>query len=187
MKVGEYKVVDDYFPQWMIDQVSNYMTKVPVRWDNTPRKDSFNECRFMGNMLLIKDEWQLKDVTNSWFLQYLIESIKNDICKEYNITHCLRCLHNGQFPLDSMNAINHRDSDNDNYLSAIYMGHGKSGDTILCDTDGNDVERISFKEGRLVIFNAYQLHRGEAPTEGYRCTWGLVFPLFDPTILIPRP
>ena len=78
MKVGEFKVIDDYFPQWMIDQVSNYMTRVPVRWDNTPRKDSFNECRFMGNMLLIKDEWQLKDISNSWFLQYLIESIKND-------------------------------------------------------------------------------------------------------------
>ena len=80
-----------------------------------------------------------------------------------------------------MNAINHRDSDNDNYLSVIYMGHGESGDTILCDDDGNDVERISFKEGRLVIFNAYQLHRGEAPKTAYRCSWGLVFPLFDPT------
>ena len=58
MKVGEFRVIDDYFPQWMIDQVSNYMTRVPVRWDNTPRKDSFNECRFLGNMILIWDEWQ---------------------------------------------------------------------------------------------------------------------------------
>ena len=186
MKLGQYKVIDDYFPPWMIDKVSNYMAFVPVRWDNTPYGD-YNQSRFMGNMLIEEDKWQLKDIPNSWFLQYLIESIKHDICKEYNITHTLRCLHNGQFPMEIMNAVNHTDADDDNYLSVIYMGHGKSGDTVLCDEDGNDVERISFKEGRMVIFNSHQLHRGEAPTEGYRCTWGLVFPLFDPTILIPRP
>jgi len=186
MKLGQYKVIDDYFPPWMIDKVSNYMAYVPVRWDNTPYGD-YNQSRFMGNMLIEEDKWQLKDIPNSWFLQYLIESIKHDICKEYNITHTLRCLHNGQFPMEIMNAVNHTDADDDNYLSVIYMGHGKSGDTVLCDEDGNDVERISFKEGRLVIFNSHQLHRGEAPKEGYRCSWGLVFPLFDPTILIPRP
>ena len=181
MKLGEYKVIDDYFPRWLIHNASNYMANVPCKWDNTPRKDSFSECRFMGNMLLIKDTWMLKDLPESWFLQYLIESIKEDICKEYNITNTLRCLHNGQFPLDFMSGINHRDSDNKNYLSVIYMGHGASGDTVIVDENNNDVERISFKEGRMVIFNAHQLHRGEAPKQGYRCTWGLVFPLFDPT------
>tara|TARA_B100000902_G_C26822530_1_gene674685 strand:- start:43 stop:630 length:588 start_codon:yes stop_codon:yes gene_type:complete len=181
MKVGEFKVVDDYFPKWLIHNVSNYIAMIPVRWDNSPYRDTFSKCRFMGNMLMEKDEWQLKDVPNSWFLQYLIESIKLDICKEYNITNTLRCLHNGQFPMEIMNAVNHTDADNDKYLSVIYMGHGASGDTVLCDNDGNDVERVSFKEGRMVIFNSHQLHRGEAPTEGYRCTWGLVFPLFDPT------
>jgi hypothetical protein len=25
------------------------------------------------------------------------------------------------------------------------------------------------------------MHRGEAPETGYRCSWGLVFPTFDPT------
>ena len=182
MKVGKYKVIDDYFPQWMIDKVSDYMTRVPVKYDNTPRKDSFNECRYMGNMLLTRNKWNSKALPQSWFLEYLINVIKEDICKEYNITDTLRCLHNGQFPLESMNAINHRDSDDDRYITVIYMGHGKSGDTILCDNDGNDLHRITFKEGRLVIFNSYQLHRGEKPNEGYRCTWGLVFPLFNPNI-----
>ena len=62
MKVGKYKVIDDYFPQWMIDKVSDYMTRVPVKYDNTPRKDSFNECRFMGNMLLTRNQWNSKDL-----------------------------------------------------------------------------------------------------------------------------
>jgi len=181
MKVGEYKVIDDYFPRWIINKASIDLALVPVRWDNTPTIDTYSDCRFLGNMILIKDEWQLKDLEPLWFLSFIIDAIENDICKELGITHCLRCLHNGQFPLESMNAVNHRDADTDNYLSVIYMGHGASGDTVLCDKDGNDVKRISFKEGRMVIFNSYQLHRGEAPKEGYRCSWGLVFPLFNPT------
>ena len=59
------------------------------------------------------------------------------------------------------------------------MGHGNSGDTVILDKD-NKEHRVSFKEGRMVIFNAKTLHRGEAPTSGYRASWGLVFPLFDP-------
>ena len=61
------------------------------------------------------------------------------------------------------------------------MGYGNSGDTVIVDDDNNDIKKISFKEGRLVLFNSNTLHRGEAPIEGYRCSWGLVFPTFDPT------
>jgi len=178
MKVGEYKVIDDYFPRWLIQKASNYIGLMPVRWDNSPKKDTFKTCRFLGNMILEKDTWQLKDVPPSWFLSYLIDSIKEDICKQYNITNTLRCLHNGQFPLEIMNAVNHRDADDENYLSVIYMGHGASGDTVLCDNDGNDVERVSFKEGRIVIFKSNIWHRGEAPTDGHRVTLGAVYPLF---------
>ena len=180
MKIGEYKVIDDYFPDWLIQHVSKEMELIPMKWDNTPRKDSFKDCRFLGNMILIEDYWQLPD-TSSWFAEYLIKCIHHDICKEYGITNTVRILHNGQFALkdDSMNGINHRDSEYNNYLSLIYMGHGNSGDTVILDKDNNE-HRVSFKEGRMVIFNAKTLHRGEAPTSGYRASWGLVFPLFDP-------
>ena len=46
-------------------------------------------------------------------------------------------------------------------------------------SDGeNDVERVSFKEGRIVIFKSNIWHRGEAPTDGHRVTLGAVYPLF---------
>ena len=187
MKVGEYKVIDDYFPDWMIQNVRDYMCMMPVRWDNVsltePTWDT-SESRFMGNMILIEDNWQLRDVQIHWFLLYLIDAIKHDICKELNISNVVRCLHNGQFPLESMNGGNHRDSDVNNdkesYLSVIYMGYGNSGDCVIVDEDNHE-HRVSFKEGRLVLFNSNTMHRGEAPETGYRCSWGLVFPTFDPT------
>ncbi len=181
MKPGEYKIIDDYFPDWMVQQVRDYMCMMPVRWDNSSDYTIKEGKRFMGNMILIEDNWQLNDVKMHWFLLYLIEAIKHDICKEYNITNTYRCLHNGQFPLESMNGQNHRDSDDVKYLTVIYMGYGNSGDTVIVDDDNNDIKRVSFKEGRLVLFNSNTLHRGECPTEGYRCSWGLVFPMFDPT------
>ena len=95
-----------------------------------------------------------------------------DRCKKYNINHCVRILLNGQVP--TLNGTFHRDADNKEYLSVIYMGHGTSGDTVF------ETERVSFKEGRLVIFNSNTLHRGDAPTEGYRVSLGAVYPLFDP-------
>ena len=187
MKIGEYKVVDNYFPDWIVQGVRDYMCMMPVRWDNVSSVEptwARSESRFMGNMILIEDQWQLKDVAPHWFIYYLIDAIKNDICKEYNITNTFRCLHNGQFATQSMNGGNHRDSDanndKENYLSIIYMGYGNSGDCVIINED-NQENRVSFKEGRLVIFNSYTMHRGEAPTEGYRCSWGLVFPTFNPT------
>ena len=180
-KRGDYKVIDDYFPDWLITDVSYYLKTFPVTYTNTPNKHTYKNARFMGNMIMIEDDWMVP-IKPSWFIDYFNKCIYNDLLKEFQISNCVRCLHNGQFPLESMNAINHRDSDDDRYITVIYMGHGKSGDTILCDNDGNDLHRITFKEGRLVIFNSYQLHRGEKPNEGYRCTWGLVFPLFNPNI-----
>ena len=79
--------------------------------------------------------------------------------------------------LENQNGQNHTDSDSDDYLSIIYMASGNSGDTVISDGE-NDIERVSFKEGRLVIFKSNIWHRGEAPTCGHRVTLGAVYPLF---------
>ena len=76
-----------------------------------------------------------------------------------------------------MNGCNHCDADSEDYLTIIYMAHGNSGDTVIVDKEGNDVERVSFKEGRMVIFNSAEYHRGEAPESGYRVSLGAVYPL----------
>ena len=57
------------------------------------------------------------------------------------------------------------------------MAHGNSGDTVIVNEEGEDVKKVSFKEGRMVIFNSAEYHRGEAPTEGYRVSLGAVYPL----------
>ena len=38
-----------------------------------------------------------------------------------------------------MNGINHRDADDENYVSVIYMGHGNSGDTVIVDENEDDL------------------------------------------------
>ena len=173
-----YKVIDDYFPQWMIDSVSYYLKTYPVTYDNTPN-DTFDKARFLGNTLLMQDRWNVMGYERYWFIDYFNMCIQHDILKELNISHCARCLLNGQFPNCGMNGLNHDDSDTDDYQSVIYMAHGNSGDTVILNED-NTENRISFKEGRIVTFNSRIIHRGESPIEGYRISLGFVYPLFDP-------
>tara|TARA_B100000029_G_scaffold513725_1_gene614167 strand:+ start:955 stop:1476 length:522 start_codon:yes stop_codon:yes gene_type:complete len=165
------EVVNDYFPDWLVNIVSTDMENMPVTYSNSPYAD-FNRARFFGNMLM-QDDKHLQQPW--WFLEYFNRCIYNDICIKYNVNRCARILLNAQLP--GMDGCNHNDSDNDNYLSVIYMGHGNSGDTVFVNQADEDIERVTFKEGRLVIFNSAIYHRGEAPTQGYRCTLGAVYPL----------
>tara|TARA_Y200000002_G_scaffold221949_1_gene183340 strand:- start:7857 stop:8378 length:522 start_codon:yes stop_codon:yes gene_type:complete len=162
------KVVDDYFPEWLVKNVSSDLELMPVTYTNSSHKD-FKNARFFGNTLMKDDNFTGQ---YWWFIEYFNKCIYNDVCKEFNINHCARVLLNGQLP--NMNGWDHVDSDNEDHLSVIYMGHGTSGDTVIGD------ERVTFKEGRMVVFNSHLVHRGEAPAEGYRVSLGAVYPLFDP-------
>ena len=165
------EVIDNYFPDWLVKNVSQDLELYPVTYTNSSNLNGFEyPTTFFGNTLLVDDN--LTGNNNWWFISYFNQCIYNDICKKYNINHCVRILLNGQVP--TLNGTFHRDADNKEYLSVIYMGHGTSGDTVF------ETEKVSFKEGRLVIFNANTLHRGDAPTEGYRVSLGAVYPLFDP-------
>ena len=79
-----YKVIDDYFPQWMIDSVSNYLKTYPVTYDNTPN-DTFDKARFLGNTLLMQDRWNVMGYERYWFIDYFNMCIQHDILKELNI------------------------------------------------------------------------------------------------------
>ena len=163
------EVIDNYFPDWLVQNVSQDLKLYPVTYNNSSPHYTSNDITFFGNTLMVDDNFTDK---SWWFINYFNQCIYNDICKKYNINHCVRILLNAQLP--NLNGTFHRDADNDNYLSVIYMGHGISGDTVF------EAEKVSFKEGRLVIFNSNTLHRGDAPTEGYRVSLGAVYPLFDP-------
>ena len=53
---GNYIIVDDYFPPWLIDKISYYFKTFPVTYTNTPQKHSFDRSRFMGNMIMIDND-----------------------------------------------------------------------------------------------------------------------------------
>ena len=167
------RVVDNYFPDWMVERVSLDCINMPVTYTNSPYKD-FDKARFFGNLLMVDNNW-MERLPPWWFLDYFNLCVYNDICKEYNLTNCHRVLLNGQLP--GQNGCNHCDSDYEEYLTIIYMASGTSGDTVLVNSRDEDIQRIPFKMGRMVIFNSSIWHRGEAPTEGYRISLGCVYPL----------
>lgn len=165
------QVIDDYFPQWLVKQVSKDLEFMPVRYNNSPYAD-FNSARFFGSMLMHNDEWA--EIPPWWFIEYFNNCIYHDLCPDKTVGHCHRVLLNAQLP--GMSGCNHCDADSDNYLSVIYMGHGNSGDTVFVNAADEDVQRVTFKEGRLVIFNSAIYHRGESPSHGYRVSLGAVYP-----------
>ena len=158
-------VIDDYFPSWMVEQVSRDLEFMPVRYNNSPYAN-FDKARFFGAMLVEDD--QFIDISPWWFIEYFNHCIWNDLCKEWTVGHCHRVLLNGQIPGQS--GCDHTDTDSDNYLSVIYMGHGTSGNSVFKD------KTVEWKLGRLVIFNSSVMHRGEAPASGYRVSLGAVYP-----------
>tara|TARA_B100000945_G_C20398865_1_gene606243 strand:+ start:521 stop:1102 length:582 start_codon:yes stop_codon:yes gene_type:complete len=173
MLENKARVVDNYFPDWLVDRVSLDCVNMPVTYTNSPYMD-FDKARFFGNLLMVDNNW-MERLPPWWFLDYFNLCVYNDICKEYNLTNCHRVLLNGQLP--GQNGCNHCDSDYEEYLTIIYMASGTSGDTVIVNSRDEDVQRVPFKRGRMVIFNSSIWHRGEAPTEGYRITLGAVYPL----------
>lgn len=173
------KVVDNYFPEWFVTRVSHELEFMPVRYNNTPYAN-FRQARFFGATLMQQDRFL--DIPPWWVVEYFNECMYHDICKEWTTHACLRVLLNGQLP--GQHGCNHTDSDSNNYLSVIYHGHGVDGDTVFVDNDtGEDIQRVSFKEGRLVIFNSLLMHRSDAPSQGYRVTLGGVYPSVPITTL----
>ena len=166
------KVIDNYFPDWMVDMIAMDLETIPVKYSNSPYAD-FEKSRFFGSMLMLDDKFM--DLPYYWFVDYFNRCMYNDVCKEYNLSHCHRVLLNGQLP--NQIGCNHTDADSEDYLTVLYHGSGTSGDTVMVDKEGNDIERISFKRGRLIIFNSSHWHRGECPDEGYRVSLGAVYPL----------
>jgi hypothetical protein len=181
---GKPRIVDDYFPQWMVERVSLDLEYFPVTYTNSPYKD-FQRCRFFGNMLMEMDRWTVP-IERWWFVDYFNMCIYNDICKDLNLPgHCHRILLNGQVP--GQDGHNHSDSDYDTYLTAIYMGHGTSGSTVFVNDRDEDYLDVPFKEGRLVLFNSMIWHRGEGPKEGYRVSLGAVYPMKNLDELHDKP
>ncbi len=160
------KVIDDYFPRWLVQTVSEEIELIPVTYNNSPYQD-FDKARFFGNMLMMNNEKpaHLKDW---WFVDYLNCCVYHDIIPEIP-KYCTRVLLNMQLP--NQDGVEHTDANNTNHQTVIYMAKGQSGDLIVGD------DKIEFKEGRIISFNSSVVHKARAPDDGVRITLGAVYPL----------
>ena len=183
MKYDKPVIIDNYFPDWLVKDVSYELQGFPVTLTNSPTA-VYENARFFGNMLITDDQWMVP-TPPYWFIDYFNKCIYNDICKDDNITHCHRILLNGQ--VKGQNSQNHCDSDYDCYLSVIYHASGTSGSTWFVNSADEDVQEVEFKEGRLILFNSTLWHRGDPPSDNsYRISLGCVYPLV-PIAKLPHP
>ena len=163
-----YKVIDDYFPQWMVDEFAQWVTNdCPLYYTNTPH-GNYEEARFFGNTIIWNDNPSgLNGVAPHWFVPYMCDAIKKDICKDIPFAYILRVLVNAQFPGED--APTHTDYDGPS-TTVIYHAWGENGDTVI------DGEVVEFKQGRLIIFDSRIPHYAKGPDKGVRFSLGLVLP-----------
>ena len=70
------RVIDDYFPTWMVKQVSTELEFMPVRYNNSPYGD-FSKARFFGSMLMENN--QFIDIKPWSFVDHFNNCVFNDI------------------------------------------------------------------------------------------------------------
>ena len=163
------KVIDDYFPEWIVKSMSAYFENFPVSWSNSSREKYEDGGRFFGNMCISHEEWVIPEDLRIWFFQYFNGCVMNDLLKG-QVKNVNRVLVNGQ--VKGQDGVNHKDIDDKEEVvkTVIYHAHGHDGDTII------GVDRVPFKEGRIIIFDSYLTHRGEAPKDNsYRVSLGCIY------------
>ena len=163
-----YRVIDNYFPQWMVDEFAQWVTNdCPLYYTNTPH-GNYEEARFFGNTIVWNDNPSgLNGATPHWFVSYLCDAVKKDICKDSPFAYIMRVLVNAQFPGED--APTHTDYDGPS-TTVIYHAWGENGDTVI------DGEVVEFKQGRLIIFDSRIPHYAKGPDKGVRFSLGLVLP-----------
>lgn len=57
----------------------------------------------------------------------------------------------------------HTDHIQDEYLTFLYYVLDSDGDTVLYDKDNHEIEKISPKQGKYIIFKSNTLHRASPP------------------------
>ena len=168
MKIDDtVKVVDGYFPDWMIEDVRNYLaTDFPYFYNNTPYGD-YSKARFWGNTV-IRDNSFTEETPWYWFFAYFNECMIKDVCKHLPLSHVHRLLVNAQNP--GHGSQTHTDF---NYAatSIIYHAYGDSGATTFANG-----KKVEFRQGRIIYFDSRLEHDGDPPTSDIRISLGAICP-----------
>ena len=72
LKGMDYRVVDDYFPEWVVSQVSEYFEGFPVSYSNSSKLTYGEGSRFFGNMLMVNDAWTIHQSCNHGLFHILL-------------------------------------------------------------------------------------------------------------------
>lgn len=173
-------IVDNYFPQWMVDKVAAESLLIPVTFTNSPYGE-YEVSRFFGQNLMEDEVW-IAPCPPHWFVDYCHLTVCNEILLDYKIQKMDRCLLNCQTP--GQYAQKHVDWNprftGNNRVSGIYYIRG-DGDTDFYDSDGEKytVENIP---GRMVFFDSSDIyHEGKSPTvDPIRYSLGYVWQCASP-------
>jgi hypothetical protein len=165
--MSDIRVIDGYFPDWVVEDVGNYLsTDFPFYYNNTPYGD-YSKARFWGNTV-IRDNEFTSETPWYWFFAYFNECIMKDICKDLPLTHIHRLLVNAQNP--GHVSQTHTDF-NRPATSIIYHAYGEDGCTTFAKG-----EKVDFQMGRIIVFDSLMEHDGEPPTNDIRISLGAIAP-----------
>ena len=171
-------IVDNYFPQWMVDKNAEEFQLIPVTYTNSPY-GQYEVSRFFGQLLIDEERW-IAPIAPHWFVDYLHMCVCNDLLLDYKIQKLDRCLLNVQTP--GQNAQSHADWDvlkGSDRISGLYYIRG-DGDTLFVNEQG-DTMSVECKPGRLVLFDSTIWHQGCPPvSEPIRYTLGYVWKCASP-------
>lgn len=162
--MSDIKVIDGYFPDWIVDDVGDYLsTDFPFFYNNTPYGD-YSKARFWGNTV-IRDNEFTNETPWYWFFAYFNQCIMKDICKDLPLTHVHRLLVNAQNP--GQTSQTHTD-----------FNRPATSITILtiCMVDDTRSRTIEVKRGRIIVFDSLLEHDGEPPTNDIRISLGAICP-----------
>lgn len=167
-------IVDNYFPKWAVNNISEESLLIPVTYSNSPYGE-YHVSRFFGQMLMEEEQW-IAPCPQHWFVDYLHLAVCNDILLDYKIRKMDRCLLNCQTP--GQYAQEHTDWNpqytGPNRVSGLYYIRG-DGNTEFYN-ENKDTFVVEAVPGRLVLFDSTLWHQGLSPVkEPIRYTLGFVW------------
>lgn len=190
-------VIDDIFPEYLVKSFSRklYDTK---RWEYgiQGRSDGPKDGRFFAiwvhrphetiEQLITRDPFH-KDVDGiaSYVHDAFCEHVLPSVMPDAYPTQLYRVHFNGQVPMDVIVPI-HLDWEMPDYWTMIYYVGGKDGDTLFYndptgptgeDQSFEEVYRVKFKPGRMILFPSHYWHAALHPTEGLRVSCAISYRL----------
>ena len=187
-------VYDDVFPDYLVQSFSKKLNDCK-RWEYgiQGRKGGSKDGRFFA-IWVHRPHEQTEDpfaLDVDGIASYVHDAFTKHILKTFipdaYANQLYRVHFNGQVPMDVAVPI-HLDWEMPDYWTMIYYVGGKDGDTLFYsdpigpegeDTSFQEVHRVKFKPGRLILFPSYYFHAALHPTEGLRTSLAISYCLSE--------